>query len=243
MLIDVALMPDESRHKSINHLITTREGHYVSWLASVLSSSPTPAECAAKVAAMADNLKEALAAADALIVTFGTADVWELTEKGIPVANCHKHSAAEFRKVRLSVSRITDRWKRLAECLRQINPGIKIIFTVSPRRYRGEGFADNSRLKAILLLACERLVETIPTTYYFPAYEIMMDDLRDYRFYDRDMLHPSPVAIDYIWTKFQQTFLNDEGCEVLRLGEKEWRRRQHVSLRDEGRGTRNQGQD
>jgi len=149
-----------------------------------------------------------------LFVTFGTSYVYTLKESGAIVANCHKLPSALFTRRQASYSEITDRWKGTLDSLHELNPSLKIWFTVSPVRHLSDGAHANQLSKAHLLLAVEEMLSHPSVAGYFPAYEIFMDDLRDYRYYGTDMVHPSETAIDYIWEKFAQVFIESP---VLRL--------------------------
>lgn len=141
----------------------------------------------------------ALQCADYIVITLGTAWVYEYRSTGRIVSNCHKLPARDFVRRRLSVSEIVEMFERqLMSALR----GKKIIFTVSPIRHLSDGMEQNQLSKSTLILSVHSLCEKYKECCYFPSYEIMMDDLRDYRFYERDMVHPSEVAIDYIWESF-----------------------------------------
>jgi hypothetical protein len=118
--------------------------------------------------------------------------------------------AAHFQQKRLSVAAVTEVLSSTFSKLLQEKPRLKIVLTVSPVRHIRNGLVENQRSKAVLLLACEALCAAFPQATYFPSYELMMDDLRDYRFYADDMLHPSTVAVDYIWDFFSQTFFSPE---------------------------------
>lgn len=141
-----------------------------------------------------------------LFITFGTANVYYLSSTDSPVANCHKIPANKFYNQRLAPENIINSWNSLLKRLRQLNPAIKIIFTVSPIRHWKDGAHDNQVSKSILFVAIDRLMEANQDTYYFPSYELLMDDLRDYRFYTEDMLHPNSQAVDYIWSKFSDAY-------------------------------------
>lgn len=172
-------------------------------------SGPDPAAVAAAINAAHAATAQALARADVLIVTFGTAYIYRLADDGRVVANCHKLPASTFRRERLQPQQIFGLWKKILRELTARRPDMKVIFTVSPIRHRADGLHANTVSKATLHLAVERLTEEMPqTAIYFPAYEIMMDDLRDYRFYASDMIHPSEVAIDYIYDIFRQSFMD-----------------------------------
>ncbi len=155
---------------------------------------------------------------EVVFVTFGTSWCYYL-EDGRLVANCHKQPAKLFTRRRLTITEIVDEWRSLIERLRQRWPVLKIVFTVSPVRHLKDGFEGNKRSKAILLLAVEELCGSIDDCYYFPAYEIVNDDLRDYRFYASDLTHPSDEAVDYIWEIFQKSYLDEAGISRLKEGE------------------------
>ena len=194
------------RNQIIRSSLTSREGRVASWLMGKKGLGATESECIEKVDNSLTLLEKGLRDAQAAIVTFGTSDVWHLVAEGSAVGNCHKHPAREFIKRRMSVNEIITLWKDVIAEIREINPNLQIVFTVSPRRYLSEGAAENTRQKAILILAVDSLCKEIQDVYYFPAYEIMNDDLRDYRFYAPDLLHPSAEAVDYIWQKFRESF-------------------------------------
>ena len=134
-----------------------------------------------------------------LILTFGTAFVYRNNTDCRVVANCHKLPAANFTREMLTIEQITTRYSALIEQLTTENPNLQIVFTVSPVRHLRDGAHQNQLSKATLLLAANQLVRQFANVHYFPSYELLMDDLRDYRFYDADMCHPSAMAVDYIW--------------------------------------------
>lgn len=157
-----------------------------------------------------------LESADFLIITFGTAWVYELKDTGQIVSNCHKVHASEFKRFRLKVHEITEVYRELLEEIWKFNPGVKIIFTVSPIRHWKDGAVENQLSKASLLLAIDQLIRGYgdQVCSYFPSYEIMMDELRDYRFYAEDMLHLNPVATDYIFERFSKVMISAESKEI-----------------------------
>jgi hypothetical protein len=155
-----------------------------------------------------------------LIVTFGTAYVYRLLSTGEIVSNCHKLPESYFIRKRLSVNDILNEWHPLIERLSKLVDGIKILFTVSPIRHLKDGYHENQLSKSTLLLAINELIDRYPYCYYFPAYEILLDDLRDYRFYADDMIHPSEQAIDYIREKFSETYFDKQTQEVANEYEK-----------------------
>lgn len=151
---------------------------------------------------------EKLAEAKLLVVTFGTAWIYRLIETAEVVANCHKMPSSLFRRELLTVDEIVQQWNKTITNIRQYNNDIKILFTVSPIRHLKETSHGNQISKATLLLAIDKLVAENGDVDYFPSYEIMLDDLRDYRFYAEDMVHPSSVAVDYIYDLFASNYLN-----------------------------------
>jgi hypothetical protein len=151
-----------------------------------------------------------------LMLTFGTAAAWFQPENPArPVANCHKLPQANFRRRMLAVPEIVESVQGLLETLSLALPQVQILLTVSPIRHLRSDAHENLVSKSRLVLAVDELSRRLENVHYFPAYEIMMDDLRDYRFYERDMVHPSEAARDYIWERFAQTFLDDEAQAFL----------------------------
>lgn len=161
-----------------------------------------------------------LATLDCLMVTFGTAYVYKLKETGTIVANCHKMPDKLFVRERLSADNIINEWSNLIDTLRKQNPRLNILFTVSPIRHLRDGAHGNQLSKATLLLAIEQLTQSIPNTFYFPAYEILMDELRDYRFYAADMTHPSDTTIQYLWERFCETYFTKETQTLVNIWNK-----------------------
>jgi hypothetical protein len=151
-----------------------------------------------------------LAKASVLFITFGTARVYEHVELKKVVANCHKESASKFLCYRLSPDDITHLWKDLLVDLHRFNPNLRIVFTVSPVRHLKDGAHQNQLSKAVLFLAIDQLLrfDTACSTRYFPSYEIVHDELRDYRFYADDMTHISSLAVDYIFEKFSENYFS-----------------------------------
>ena len=153
-----------------------------------------------------------------LIITYGTAWVYTLNDTKKIVANCHKMPATIFAKALLDEKTIVDSFSELHANLLEINPEINIILTVSPVRHIKDTLELNAVSKAILRVTCHSLCQEFENVQYFPAYEIMMDDLRDYRFYNADMIHPSYVAEEYIWDHFVKCFVD----ETSQLFIEEW---------------------
>ena len=177
-----------------------RDEMWHSWLHATEFSAPDKDTCLGRVEGRFTAVREMLLQADVVCFTFGTNHVYE--HEGRVVGNCHKQPAAQFTERTLSVSDIVGRWCMLLKRLHEVNPKLQVIFTVSPYRYAKYGMVENQRAKAVLLLAVEQLVKGYANAHYFPAYEILLDELRDYRFYAEDMLHPSEQAVTYIWNRF-----------------------------------------
>ncbi len=152
--------------------------------------------------------------ADVLMLTLGTSWVYVSKETGKVVSNCHKMPASNFIRERLHVEDIVADLSETFKLLEQSNPGVKIILTVSPIRHWKDGVHENTVSKSTLHLAVNMLCNQMTNISYFPAYEIMMDELRDYRFYASDMLHPSEVAIDYIWKRFSDSFFSESTLQL-----------------------------
>lgn len=151
-----------------------------------------------------------------IIITYGTSWVYRKKDSNMVVANCHKVSQNHFDKEILSIEAIENAVQSSIDLIQKINPKCQIIFTISPVRHIKDGFVENQLSKAHLIAAIYKIVKTTSSSiHYFPSYEIMMDELRDYRFYDLDMLHPSQVAIDYIWEKFTNTYILSETFSVM----------------------------
>jgi hypothetical protein len=156
---------------------------------------------------------EALAKAKVVIVTFGTAWVYRLKENGRVVANCHKQHQSLFSREMLNIEEIVERYAPLME---GVLAGKKVIMTVSPIRHLSDGLEANSLSKAILRVAIDKLAERYDNVHYFPSFELLNDDLRDYRFYADDMTHPSAVAIDYIWERFEEYAFSAATTDIIK---------------------------
>ncbi len=158
-----------------------------------------------------------------LLITFGTAWGYELIEQnfvGTPdqqsvVANCHKMPVTNFQKKLMSVAEEWSRWQTLILALKAVNPELRLIFTVSPVRHKKDGLVENNQSKARLIELVHRLVESTNVSY-FPAYEIVIDELRDYRFFKEDRVHPTDEAVQYVWNRFEETYFNEETVEIAK---------------------------
>jgi len=183
-------------------------------------SATTPEEALLRMNGSIEEARESLRKAKVLIVTFGTSWVFKLADgdsKGAVVGNCHKLPANKFIRERLRVEDIVSDWRDLLIEIEEFRSGVplRVIFTVSPIRHWKDGAFGNQCSKATLLLAIDDLIEWSSTMEYFPAYEIFMDELRDYRFYDSDMIHPSDVGVEYVWDRFSETYFSSESQKEL----------------------------
>ena len=208
----------------------TEAGIWHSWMHHSNFSSADLAELVARINRTTHEVANFLRGADVLIVTLGTAIIYRLKETGMLVANCHKQPDNLFVRERLNAYDIVDQWQMLLQLLESVNPNLKVIFTVSPIRHKRDGYHVNQISKGILLQAVDEIVSGRGSNgqcSYFPSYEIMMDELRDYRFYADDMIHPSTQAVEYIWQRFQDTYFDNKTKDVVAKATKEWRQSQH----------------
>ena len=204
---------DNARSFAVCDIEAGRE-YYFSYDAHSSLNGKTHTEVFANLNRAVAQGSKALQDADWVILTFGTAWIYE--REGRVVANCHKQPASQFERRRLSVGEIVERYDRLLEGVLHDK---KVVLTVSPVRHIGDGLQENSVSKATLRLAVEELVAKYENVYYFPSYEILIDDLRDYRYYADDLAHPSKMAVDYVWERFCESVLSDEARAKLPLVE------------------------
>lgn len=194
-------------------------GLWHSWLHDSSFNRDSRQECLAHLQRTLRETREQLRRCHTLFLTFGTSHAYQLKDSRTIVGNCHKQPSRLFEEIILDTDRCAKETETIVALCRQINPQIRIILTVSPYRYAKYGFHGNQLSKATLLLATDRVCRNHPECFYFPAYEIVLDELRDYRFYKEDMLHPSAQAVTYIWECFQQTFFTPSTLSFL----KEWK--------------------
>ncbi|MCB4809595.1 GSCFA domain-containing protein [Tamlana sp. 62-3] len=166
--------------------------------------------------------KNQLQTASHIVITLGTAWVYRLIENNSIVANCHKIPQKNFKKELLSVQNVSESLQNIINQIRTVNKDASIIFTVSPVRHLKDGFMENTRSKSHLISAIHQVINAqsankIGSTNYFPSFEIMMDELRDYRFYNDDMLHPNQLAINYIWEKFMLVWIDESSYKTMDL--------------------------
>lgn len=167
-----------------------------------------------------------LKVADYVLITLGSSWIYTLTDKalnaaiGAVAANNHKAPADWFKKRLMRPEEVVDLLNDTLQQLFLFNPKLKVIFTISPVRHLREGVIENNRSKAVLIQAVHQLTEQFQQLYYFPAYELVIDDLRDYRFYAEDLVHPNYHATQYVWEKFADACMNEETRDLMKqIGE------------------------
>lgn len=200
-----------------------------SWLHHSSFSANSKQELLQNINSKFQEAKNFLQEADFLIITLGTAFAYELKEKKLIVSNCHQVPNHQFEKKLLEYETIVAELDNFLSLLKEKNPKLKVIFTLSPVRHWKDGVVENQRSKAILTLAIHQLCDKFTWVNYFPAYEIMMDDLRDYRFYKADMLHPNQQAVNYIWEQFKVAYFDNKTSGLLSKMEQVNRNKQHRS--------------
>lgn len=166
-----------------------------------------------------DNSQKQINKSSHIIMTLGTAWAYRYIETNKIVSNCHKVPHNKFLKELFTVDEIVESLQSIVALIRRVNKSISILFTVSPIRHLKDGFLENTQSKANLISAVHQVVESRNHIYYFPSYEIMMDELRDYRFYTEDMIHPNITAINYIWEKFKYIWISENAYQTMDLVE------------------------
>ena len=209
---------------------------YHSWQHHGRFSSPDSAKILMGVNVEMEQGRNTIKKMKILMLTLGTAHIFIEKKSGQVVANCHKVPASHFEEKRLSVADIVGKLSDTFEKTTRQNIDCQIIITVSPIRHIKDGLVENQRSKATLLLAAEALSKQYKNVHYFPAYEIMMDDLRDYRFYEADMIHPNCQAIDYIWRRFLDTYFLEKTQGIMREVGKLNTMQNHRPLHDDTEG-------
>lgn len=234
ILENLLLMPEEDAVTFFEDSVFRTDGMYFSWMFDSRMHGRSREELILKYNDMRHEVREHFSHIDTVFVTFGTAWCYALEEgydeefKSLNVvANCHKQPARLFRRFRLTQDEICSYWIYLIDGLHHFYPDLRFVFTVSPVRHLKDGIHENTLSKAILHLAIEQLCRQHKSCCYFPAFELLNDDLRDYRFYATDMAHPSDQAVEYIWEHFQQTFMSDATRQAVAEGEKLYKRLNH----------------
>ena len=193
--------------------VIKRDDLFFSWLAAGSIYSTSKENLVDKLLELQNYLIDSLRNSSFLFVTFGTAFAYEHEKYGSVVANCHKLPASNFLKVLSTVSEMDQDWNLCLEKIYEINPNIKVVFTVSPVRHIKDGIIENNRSKARLIELTNRFSE-MTNTIYFPSYEIVIDVLRDYRFYKEDLIHPTNQAVDYIYKQLEYVFMDEQTQKI-----------------------------
>ena len=211
--------------------LVEHEGLWHSWHHHGSFSRPTAAETLTACNSRLHEAHQALCEAKLLMLTFGTAWVFEHEDR--VVANCHKLPNTMFKRRRMTIEEVVARWQPVLQRLYAFNPSLTVLFSVSPIRHLGDGAHSNQLSKSTLLLAIDQLVSIFnsqSSISYFPAYEIVLDELRDYRFYGPDMAHPSELAVEVVWEKFQCAAMVPAVREQGHYNFKENKRNHHIPL-------------
>ena len=185
------------------------EGQWICLESHSSVSASTKEELLKELNNFIDTWHSSLQTAQWLTITFGTSYAYKFLTQNKIVANCHKLPQVHFEKILLESAAIVTSYKILINKLRLFHPELKILFTVSPVKHLRDGVVENSLSKAILVQSVHQIIKENRECFYFPAYEIVTDDLRDYRFYEADMAHPNKIAIDYVWKLFAETYFNE----------------------------------
>ena len=191
------------------------DGLFFSYEAHGSFSDPDRDRCLGGLNRAVEEGHKSLKSAHYLMITLGTAWVYVHQQNGRVVANCHKMPSGTFVRQRLSPDRVTELLQGALETVWEINPDVQVVLSVSPVRHLKDGSHENQISKATLLLAVEALCHNFSRVSYFPAYEIMMDELRDYRFYDADMVHPSALAVDFIRDRFVECYFSPQTIKIM----------------------------
>lgn len=199
-----------SGRKFVQDDLHFNNGLWISFYHYTDFSSDNPITVLEKINSKAEESLFFLERAKYLFITFGTARIYRWKKNGMIVSNCHKIPSGQFETNLLTVDEIVSMWTNQLNRLYSLFPGLKIVFTISPIRHWKDGAHGNQISKSVLFLAVEELLKHSVSPQYFPAYELVMDDLRDYRFYDDDMQHPSSTAINYIWNAFSGCFIENK---------------------------------
>lgn len=221
ILYNPASIATELHYLIENRLLTAHDLKYnASLWCSILHhgsfSATTQEDCLEAINSRLSHAAQRLPQTDWLLLTWGTAWVYRWKENGQVVGNCHKFKADCFERRMLSPDEIAASYTTLCSRLRTISPQLKILITVSPIRHLKDGLHENQLSKSVLLLAADKLCSQLADCFYFPAYEIMIDELRDYRFYADDLVHPSTLAVQYIWERFADVSFTSETRELIK---------------------------
>jgi hypothetical protein len=220
-----------SMHEQHCVAVVQRDDLYFAWSASGSVYGSSTSEVEEKVLEARKALRERLQQSKLLVVTFGTSWGYALPEHGL-VANCHKKPADLFEKSLWSVDDMYEAWKNALQLVKELNPDLKIVFSVSPVRHKKDGLVENNRSKSRLIELVHRLVESdgVGELSYFPAYELVIDELRDHRFFKSDLVHPTDEAVSYVWECFSSYLFASDTVELIKKVNQVNRTLEHKSL-------------
>lgn len=210
-LINLAMEPT----MVIEDAMVQRDGLYYNHKFHSSFNHKSQAGLLKKIQDQLEHTSKQLSETKVLFLTFGTAWAYQEKYSHMLVANCHKQPQNKFDKYLLSVEEIVSAFMGMKENLQEINPNLQVVLTVSPVRHTKETLSLNAASKSVLRLACHYLSDMADNVHYFPSYEIVQDDLRDYRFYKKDLIHPNEQAVDYIWDVFTKTFCTADTNKTL----------------------------
>jgi len=196
-------------------------------------SHPDSKICLDKINQAVSTANLAIQNTDIVLLTFGTGWGFRMKKTGKMVANCHKFPPLEFERILLKPDKIIETWKSLLEDWIAIKPEIKFLISISPVRYLRDSMHGNNLGKACLQIAVDDLVNRFDNVSYFPAFELIMDDLRDYRFFDHDYAHPSSEAIEYVWQRFEKAYLSKKLQKIIKSIDKIKKQSAHISLHED----------
>lgn len=213
-----------------DELIVERDGLFYHYGFHSKVCGSTKAELEKRVGDIQNQVKLKLLDANLLLITFGTSWVYRHVKTDQLIANCHKIPQKEFTKELLNLDDLKKRYAGLLNQLTASNPSLKVMVTVSPVRHVKDGIHENNLSKSVLLLLADYLVRNFKQLTYFPAYELVVDDLRDYRFYKEDLIHPTEQAINYVFDKFSEAYFSEKTKQGVRLQKEMLNLKAHRSL-------------
>jgi hypothetical protein len=214
---------------NMDHVLQ-RESHYLHYDFHSSVSGVSQADLTLKIKAIQKQVFDALTNGNTLMITLGTAWAYRLKESKQFVANCHKMPKQLFEKELLNTFDLFDSWQELIKVINELNPKLKILFTVSPVRHSKDGLRENNLSKGVLHQLVWDLEQAFENVHYFPAYEIVIDELRDYRFFNEDLVHPSKLGCDYVFEQFCQAYFDAENLALKQVAEKIKKAENHKHL-------------
>jgi len=222
----------ETIHNVEEERIFNRKDVFLSWDAGAKHYGMSESELIEQLKSTRLQWKEQLKQTEFLFITFGTSYGYIHRELDLVVANCHKMPSINFEKVLFNSAKILQDWQRTIALLKAYNPSLKIFFTVSPVRHSKDGLIENNQSKAILFNLVHELVK-LKNCFYFPSYEIVMDELRDYRYFKEDLVHPNEMAIQYVWERLSKVFFTIETDLIAKSYLSIKRAEEHIALHPE----------